>query len=83
MKKIILLINVLFSFQLQAAACKCNCDPTDRSICASYYDIEYPCRSVCPGATPGVTPMVTACPVRKVVVNPFSQAYVWVTECPE
>lgn len=81
MKTIIILISILFSLSLHAA-CKCNCDPTDRDICASYYDLDHPCRGLCPGATPGVAPMITACPIQK-YVNPFSQAIVWISICPE
>ena len=81
MKTVIILISILFSLQLQAA-CKCNCDPIDGSICASNYDIDHPCGSVCPGAAPGMAPMITACPIRK-IVNPFTQAYVWMSDCSE
>ena len=78
MKTVIILISVLFSVQLQAA-CKCNCDPIDRGICASNYDIDHPCGAICPGATPGSLPMITACPVQR-VVNQFSQ-YIWISNC--
>jgi hypothetical protein len=82
MKTFIILISILFSLQVLAAACKCNCDPADRSMCASYYDLDRPCSSICPGATPGMTPMITACPVQK-RVNPMSQAIVWISNCPD
>ena len=79
MKKVIILISVLLSFHLHAA-CKCNCDPADRSICASNYDLDHPCVAICPGSTPGGPVMITACPVSK-VVNPVTQSYIWISNC--
>jgi hypothetical protein len=81
MKTVILLSIFLFSYQLQAA-CKCNCDRTDRSICASSYDLDHPCGGICPSQTPGITPMITACPLTQ-FSNPITGIKIWRTICIE
>ncbi|WP_298627527.1 hypothetical protein [uncultured Legionella sp.] len=72
MKTIILFIVMLIPYQLQASACKCNCNFGDFSLCARSYDIEHPCPGVCPSAAVGLAPMKTACqPIE--VFNPIKQ----------
>lgn len=79
MKTIIILILSLFAVQLQAA-CKCNCDPTDRRLCASQIDLDHPCPGVCASPTPGLAPMLTACPVTK-TIDPITGVTIWVNMC--
>ncbi len=79
MKTITIVILSLCAFQLQAA-CKCNCDPTDRQLCASQIDLDHACPGVCPSATPGLTPMFTACPVTK-TTDPTTGVVKWVNMC--
>ncbi|MBA2710385.1 MAG: hypothetical protein H0U57_07335 [Tatlockia sp.] len=80
MKLVALLFVFLFSAELQAAsACKCNCDPFDRSLCAPWYDIERPCPSLCRG-NPSLPVGRTACPTVK-VLNIDKGIYEWRTLC--
>lgn len=78
MKTIAILAILLFSYQspvLAEAACKCNCDNTDITICASSYDNDHPCNGACPTA-----PARTACPSVK-LYNQFKGVYEWYTFC--
>ena len=82
MKTVAILIFFLFSFQSQAA-CRCNCALDDRSLCASSYDIDHPCNSICPGQTPAIGPIgKTACPVT-LVYNRDKGIYQWIALCLE
>lgn len=79
MKTTIILILSLFSFQLPATtACKCNCDMTDRRVCASSYDLEHPC----PGARCPNEVARTACITMK-VFNQYKGVYEWQSYCRE
>ncbi|WP_045094548.1 hypothetical protein [Legionella fallonii] len=81
MKAVMILIVFLFSFQLNAqTACKCNCDPTDRRLCASLNDLEHPCQGLCGAPAPGLGPMLTACPVTK-VTDRATGVTTWVSLC--
>lgn len=78
MKTLIALIIFLCSLPAYTA-CKCTCEPTDFRLCASLYDIDHPCGSLCSSsATPG-TIMITACPVTQ-VINQLG-IKVWVSGC--
>ena len=80
MKTIALIIMVLFSYQLQAA-CKCNCNRADRSMCASGYDLDHPCGSICSSPGGSVTStMITACPLVK-ATNPVTGRDYLITDC--
>lgn len=79
MKIIFAFIALLCSFSLHSA-CKCNCSLPDRTICASDYDLDKPCRGICPGQVPGLGPMITACPVIQ-VPHPYTGIMQWVTVC--
>lgn len=81
MKTIILLITCFLSFQLQAA-CKCNCDPADFSICASQNDLDRPCPVLCSASSPGLAPMITACPIVKITMQNTGVTR-WVNMCTE
>lgn len=81
MKTLIILMICFFSFELQAA-CKCNCNPADFSICASNYDLDQPCPVICSSAAPGLAPMITACPIVK-VTNPNTGVTTSVNMCNE
>lgn len=81
MKILLMLVLVLSPLSMQAA-CKCNCNPADASICASSYDIDHPCGSICPAQTPGIAAMITACPVSE-VTNPLTGVNEWIRNCPE
>lgn len=66
MKLVALLFVFLFSAGIQAqSACKCNCDPSDRRLCAPLYDLDYPCGSLCRTAPNSLPIGRTACPVMK------------------
>ena len=80
MKIILLLIGILMSWQSQAAGCHCNCDFSDRNICASSYDIEHPCDGFCPSQGASFAPMRTACPPVQ-VLNPLTGATEWRMLC--
>ncbi len=82
MKKVMLFIIVVFSLQLHATACKCNCKLADLKICAGLYDIDHPCGSICPSQAPGIETMITACPLTQ-QLNPVTGATVWVSLCYE
>jgi hypothetical protein len=81
MKTIVILIIFLFSYQLQAA-CKCNCSLADNRICASSYDLDEPCKGLCPSQTStNIVPIGrTACPTLK-VYNPIKGMYEWQAFC--
>ena len=79
MKIILLLIGILMSWQSQAS-CRCNCDFSDRNICASSYDIEQPCDGICPSQGAGFAPMRTACPPVQ-VLNPLTGVTEWRVLC--
>ena len=76
MKTIALVISLLFTIPV-FAACKCNCDPTDFSLCASSYDLEHPCKGMCDAPA---APARTACPTVK-IYNQFKDRYEWLTLC--
>jgi hypothetical protein len=79
MKTVIILMIYLFTFQLEAA-CKCNCDPTDRQLCASQNDLDHPCPALCSPGTPGIGPMLTACPESK-YTDQITGVTKWVSMC--
>lgn len=72
MKKFMLLIILFIPFQLHAA-CKCNCNLGDLTICASSYDLDNPCPAQCPAAAPGLAPMYTATYPPTSVYNPITK----------
>ena len=79
------LLALMLSFFLTAilqAACICTCDPADRKLCASAYDIDNPCGNVCDNSVSGFTPARTACPQME-VVHPMTGLKVWQTVCVE
>lgn len=83
MKIVALLFIFLLSPQMQAAsACKCNCDPVDKSLCAPGYDIEHPCGTRCQSLSPTMPIGRTACPTVK-VLNADKGVYEWLTLCNE
>ena len=62
------------------SACKCNCLPEERKLCASGYDIEHPCGTVCAKA-PVAPPMGNlACPTSR-YYNQQKGIYQWVVIC--
>ncbi|MBA3536357.1 MAG: hypothetical protein H0T84_07095 [Tatlockia sp.] len=67
MKIVVSFFILLFSLQIQAqSACKCNCDPVDRRLCAPLYDIHHPCGTLCRNLGPHSPPIGrTACPTVK------------------
>lgn len=79
MKTILLLVMFLAAAPLQAA-CKCNCNPADRSICASSTDLDKPCGGLCPSQAPDVAPSLTACPMIE-LVNPVTGVKTWGADC--
>jgi hypothetical protein len=79
MKIFLVLLSLLFSCQT-FAACKCSCDPTDRSLCASNYDLDNPCGGACPAQSSVLGPIWTACP-PVILFNPISGTKVWVSKC--
>jgi hypothetical protein len=86
MKILFTLLTLIFcSFPLYSA-CKCNCNPTDRSICAGGYDLDRPCRGICAvqsaAPTTVIGPMITACPSVQ-VPHPLTGVKQWVTICVE
>ena len=74
MKTIAIAVFFLIAYQAQAA-CRCNCDGMDRTICASAYDLDQPCNGACQMQTGR-----TACPTTK-VYNEFKRAYEWHALC--
>lgn len=80
MKTTFALILLLSSYQLHALACRCSCDPMDRGICASSYDLEHPCTGACPNQVPGTLITRTACPLAP-VYNPVTGLKEWRTMC--
>ncbi|KTD74948.1 hypothetical protein [Legionella waltersii] len=80
MKTIIVAIMCFLSFQLHAAACKCNTNPADITLCASQNDTEHPCHAVTPSPSLGVAPIFNACPVTK-INDPVTGLPRWVTMC--
>ena len=82
MKTAILFIALIFSSQLQAA-CKCNCDIKSLTLCASSYDLDYPCDGACPADGPSTfAPPRTACPMVE-VFDELRGAHVWHSLCHE
>jgi hypothetical protein len=79
MKTVVALVLIICSNPLQAA-CKCNCNLTDVSICASNYDLDNPCTGVCPTQSTVTIPMRTACPLTQ-VFNPITGAKEWRAIC--
>lgn len=69
MKTVILSLICFLSFSLHAA-CKCNCDPADFTICANQNDLDRPCPNLCGASTgaSGLAPMITACPIGKITM---------------
>ena len=85
MKIFALIIAFLFSSEIYAIACKCNCEAPDRTICAPLYDIDYPCGVSCNSAAPpaggiGIPMGRTACPTIK-VYNQDKGIMEWRTFC--
>ena len=82
MKNYAIFILFILSFQLQAqSACKCNCELSDRTLCASLYDLDHPCGVLCNGPTPASPPVgKTACPTSR-VYNPDRGTYEWRVFC--
>jgi hypothetical protein len=75
MKIILSVVLILFSFQSYAAACKCNCGPVSRAMCASSYDLDHPCNGMCTSQAGR-----TACPVVE-VFNQSKNRKEWITMC--
>ncbi len=81
--KTVLGVALLLFYLTAHAACKCNCLPFDRSICASNYDLEHPCVSICPGQTAaGFAPMITACTISK-AIDSLTGKVLWISSCGE
>ncbi|MGQ3892835.1 hypothetical protein [Legionella sp. CNM-4043-24] len=81
MKTIIFVFSILFSCQLQAVVCKCECDPKNLSFCASSYDLDNPCNGVCPSQGNMTTPPArTACPMVQ-VFDQLRGKNVWYSTC--
>lgn len=81
MKIFLALLLAFSSLSVSALSCKCNCNPADRTLCASDYDLDRPCKAVCASGTPALGIMVTACPVV-LVPHPFTGVKQWVVACP-
>ena len=81
MKILGILIILIFSSPLQAqSACKCNCDRTKATLCASGYDLDNPCIGLCPIQAPATPMGNTACPTT-LVYNPIKGVNEWLTTC--
>lgn len=81
MKILATFMIMFFCLQVHAeSACKCNCELADRNLCASGYDIEHPCNTICQKA-PTAPPIGNLACQTTPIYNEQKGIYQWEVIC--